>query len=254
MAALLINVLLDHTQRLVYLPGLTVNRASATYRGGAAKSDAKDAHVIADQARMRTGLAILHPEDELTAELRMLTHRRADLTADRTRRINRLRGMLTSIFPALERVLDLGNTGPLVLPSGYQTPSAIRRTGQTRLEKWLRNRKVRGAAALAQAAFEAADRQRTSVPGERATADVIAELAGEVMALNSRIRDLDAQIEGRFREHELAEVITSMPGIGPLLGAEFLAATGGDMTRYGTADRLASLGGVACNGCSTPPR
>ena len=36
-----------------------------------------------------------------------------------------------------------------------------------------------------------------------------------------------------------------MPGIGPLLGAEFLAATAGDMSRYGTADRLASLAGVA---------
>lgn len=245
MAALLISVLLDHAQRLVYLPGLAVNRASVAYRGGAAKSDAKDAYVIADQARMRTDLAILHPEDELTAELRVLTHRRADLAADRTRRINRLRGMLTGIFPALERALDLGNTGPLVLLSGYQTPAAIRRTGRARLEKWLGNRKVRGAAALAQAAFEAAERQRTSVPGERATAVVIAELAEEVMALNSRIRDLNTEIEGRFREHELAEVVTSMPGIGPLLGAEFIAVTGGDMIRYGSASRLASLGGVA---------
>ncbi|BBC29253.1 Transposase [Streptomyces graminofaciens] len=36
-----------------------------------------------------------------------------------------------------------------------------------------------------------------------------------------------------------------MPGIGPLLAAEFLAATAGDMSRYGTADRLAGLAGVA---------
>jgi transposase len=40
-------------------------------------------------------------------------------------------------------------------------------------------------------------------------------------------------------------VITSMPGIGVLLGAEFLAATGGDMDAFGSADRLASLAGVA---------
>lgn len=31
---------------------------------------------------------------------------------------------------------------------------------------------------------------------------------------------------------------------GRLLGAEFLAATAGDMSRYGTADRLASFAGV----------
>lgn len=48
-----------------------------------------------------------------------------------------------------------------------------------------------------------------------------------------------------FREHGLAEVIESMPGIGPLMGAEFLAATGGDMTRYTSADRLAGLAGLA---------
>ncbi|MBT2479918.1 transposase, partial [Streptomyces sp. ISL-94] len=39
--------------------------------------------------------------------------------------------------------------------------------------------------------------------------------------------------------------IASMPGIGPLLGAEFLAATAGDMSRFGSSDRLASFAGVA---------
>ncbi|MFE1840413.1 transposase, partial [Streptomyces sviceus] len=41
------------------------------------------------------------------------------------------------------------------------------------------------------------------------------------------------------------DVITSMPGLGVILGAEFLAATSGDMTVFGTADRLAGFGGVA---------
>ena len=49
------------------------------------------------------------------------------------------------------------------------------------------------------------------------------------MALNEKITETDKLIEGRFRRHQHAEVIASMPGIGPLLGAEFLAATGGDM-------------------------
>lgn len=71
---------------------------------------------------MRRDLTVLKPDDEHAIELRILTSRRADLNADRTRRINRLRGQLTSIFPALERVLDLGNAGPLILLTGYQTP------------------------------------------------------------------------------------------------------------------------------------
>ncbi|MEU3209256.1 IS110 family transposase [Streptomyces cyaneofuscatus] len=244
MAALLINVLLNHGQQLLYIPGLAVNRASAGYRG-MGKTDAKDATVIADQARMRRDLTILRPDDEQAIELRILTDRRADMNADRTRRINRLRGQLTSIFPALERALDLGNVGPLVLLTGYQTPAALRRTGRSRLETWLRNRKVRSADVLAEAALDAAERQHTAVPGEKITAQVIHTLAKEVMGLNEQITEIDKLIAARFREHELAEVISSMPGIGPLLGAEFLAATAGDMSRYGTADRLASLAGVA---------
>ncbi|MCJ0875879.1 IS110 family transposase [Streptomyces sp. AP-93] len=244
MAALWINVLLNHGQQLVYIPGLAVNRASAGYRG-TGKTDAKDATVIADQARMRRDLTVLRPDDEHAIELRVLTNRRADLTSDRTRRINRLRGQLTGIFPALERALDLGNAGPLILLSGYQTPAALRRTGRKRLETWLRNRKVRSPEALAAAAVEAAERQHTAVPGEKITAQVIHTLAKEVTGLNEQIAEIDKLIAARFREHDLAEVIESMPGIGPLMGAEFLAATAGDMNRYGTADRLASLAGVA---------
>jgi transposase len=244
MATLLISVLLNHGQQLLYIPGLAVNRASAGYRG-MGKTDAKDATVIADQARMRRDLAVLRPDDEHAIELRVLTGRRADINADRTRRINRLRGQLTGIFPALERCLDLGNAGPLILLSGYQTPAALRRTGRNRLETWLRNRKVRAPEALAEAALEAAERQHTAVPGEKITAQVIHTLAKEVMGLNEQIAEIDKLIAARFHEHELAEVIESMPGIGPLLGAEFLAATAGDMSRYGTADRLASLAGVA---------
>ncbi|WP_338688317.1 IS110 family transposase [Streptomyces acidiscabies] len=244
MATLLISVLLNHGQQLLYIPGLAVNRASAGYRG-TGKTDAKDATVIADQARMRRDLTVLRPDDEHTIELRVLTNRRADLNADRTRRINRLRGQLTSVFPALERSLDLGNVGPLTLLTGYQTPAALRRTGPRRLETWLRNRKVRSPEALAEAAVEAAERQHTAVPGEKITAQVILTLAKEVMGLNEQITEIDKLIAARFREHEPAEVISSMPGIGPLLGAEFLAATAGDMSRFGTADRLASLAGVA---------
>jgi hypothetical protein len=56
-----------------------------------------------------------------TIELKLFTRRRADLFCDRTRAINRLRSTLTSMFPALERVLVLTSTGPLVLLTGYQT-------------------------------------------------------------------------------------------------------------------------------------
>jgi hypothetical protein len=109
-----------------------------------------------------------------------------DLVADRTRTVNRLRAQLTGIFPGLERALDLTNTGPLTLLTGYQTPAAIRRLGAKRLETWLRNRKVRSADQLAETAVQATDRQHTSLPGEKLTAQMVHTLAKEVMAICSR--------------------------------------------------------------------
>jgi hypothetical protein len=71
-AALIIAMLLARQQRLFYLPGVAVNRASAAYRGEG-KTDAKDAAIIADQARMRHDLRELHLHETVIAELRMLT-------------------------------------------------------------------------------------------------------------------------------------------------------------------------------------
>ncbi|WP_420918885.1 transposase [Streptomyces albus] len=64
------------------------------------------------------------------------------------------------------------------------------------------------------------------------------------MALNEQIREMDKLIEGRFREHELADIVLSVPGIGLVLGAGSSppsAATG----RVRLPDALAAFAGVA---------
>ncbi|MEU9018627.1 IS110 family transposase [Actinomadura sp. NPDC048394] len=242
-SALLLTLLLDHDQKVVYVPGITVNRAAEGYKG-AGKSDAKDALIIADQARMRRDLTVLDGDDELVVELRLLVARRRDLAADRTRAVNRLHDQLLAICPALERALELTNQGPLVLLTGFQTPAALREIGIEGLTDWLRARKVRSAAALAATAVAAAATQHTTLPGQQIAARLVAQLAEGVITLNEQLKDVDQLIEDRFRRHPCAEVIISMPGIGVLLGAEFLAATGGDMDRFASADQLASFAGV----------
>jgi transposase len=243
-AALAIAILLNYDQPVLYLSGRAIHRASEGYRGEG-KTDAKDAAVIADQARIRRDLHALRTGEETVVDLKILTGRRMDLVADRTRTVNRLRAQLNGIFPGLERALDLTNTGPLTLLTGYQTPAALRRIGRKRLETWLRNRRVLRADKLAETALQAAERQHTSLPGETLTAQMVHTLAREVTALNQQVAEIDKLIEARFRQHRDFEVITSMPGLGVILGAEFLAATGGDMNVFGTPDRLAGFGGVA---------
>lgn len=245
-AALLLTVLADAGKPVRYLAGRAVWQASAVYRGGEAKTDAKDARVIADQSRMRgADLPVLHPDDDLIAELRMLTAHRSDLVADRTRTINRLRQQLVAVCPALERVAQLSSDrGWVVLLARYQRPKVIRQSGIKRLTKILTDAGVRNAPTIAAAAVAAAKSQTVRLPGEEVAAGLIAGLAQEVIALDDRIKQTDADIEGRFRRHPQAEVITSMPGIGFRLGAEFLAAIG-ELTRIGSADQLAAWAGLA---------
>ncbi|MEE1770972.1 IS110 family transposase, partial [Streptomyces sp. JV185] len=247
-AALWIALLVNHGQRLFYIPGRTVHHASGAYRGDG-KSDAKDAFVIADRARMRRDLQPLQETSEIAVDLKILTARRMDLSADRTRAINRLRAQILEYFPALERAFDYSKSKTaLILLTGYQTPAALRRIGRARLSTWLKNHGVRTlstAKSAADTAVTAAEAQFTVVTGEKTAAKMVHTLAREVMALDEEISELNALIEGRFREHPDAEVITSMPGIGDMLGAEFVAATGGDMTAFGSPDRLAGVAGLA---------
>lgn len=243
-AALIIALLLQRDQPLVHLPGVAVNRAAGAYRGEG-KTDAKDAAIIADQARMRRDLRVLKTQDTTIVELRMLTAHRADLATDRVRAISRLRCRLLGVFPALERELDFTNKGPLILISMFQTPQSLVDAGREEVERLLRERRVRQADRLAATTVQAARAQHIQLPGEAVAASLIARLALDVIDLDRQLAEVDALIAERFRDHRHAEVLASMTGIGDILGAEFLAATGGDMNAFASADHLAGYAGLA---------
>lgn len=241
-AALLLALLWERGQRVLYIPGLAVDRARDAYRGES-KTDARDAHVIADQARMRPDLSTLEPGEVELAELQLLLARRRDLVTDQTRALTRLREALLALFPALERALDLNNRGALTLVSHYQTPARLRKTGRKRLAAYLRNRGVKGAEGVADKALTAARAQSVTLPAEGVAASIVAELAREVLALKKRIEILDKELRQRFFARPEARIIASLPGMGPLLGAEFLVATG-DLSAFDSADQLAAYAGL----------
>ena len=241
-AALLLALLWERGQKVLYVPGLTVNRARDTYRGES-KTDARDAHVIADQARMRPDLGELGPGEEEIVELQLLLARRRDLITDQSRTIARLREALLSLFPALERVLDLNSKGPLTLLTHYQTPAQLRRAGHKRIAAYLRNRSVKGSNKVAHKALTAARSQSVSLPAQELASRIVAELAGEILALKERIESIDEEIGERFFARPEARILISLPGMGAILGAEFLVAVG-DICAFESADRLAAYAGL----------
>jgi transposase len=241
-AALLLALLWERGQGVSYVPGLSVDRARDGYRGES-KTDRKDARVIADQARMRADLGRLEPGDDALAGLQLLLARRRDLVADRTRALTRLRETLLVLFPALERALNLTTRGPLELVARYQSASAVRRAGRKRIAAYLKKRGVAKADALAEKAVAAAKGQGATLPAQDVAASIVAELAREVLALKGRVDVLDRDLEERFSARPEAPILASFPGMGPILGAEFLVAVG-DISAFGSADRLAAYAGL----------
>ena len=105
---------------VAYVPGLVMRRAADLYPGES-KTDRRDAFVLADTGRTRRHQVhwLDAGNDELLDQLRVLNGYDADLAADATRLSNRLRDALTSVSPALERVLS----PRLHHPRAYETSS-----------------------------------------------------------------------------------------------------------------------------------
>lgn len=244
-AGLLHAVLTDTRQQLHYISGRAVYHAALTYRGEA-KTDAKDAGIIADQARVRTDLAAIRPVDEVSAELRMLAARREDLVHDRTRAVNRLRAVLSHYFPSLEAAFNYAGTKtPVVLLTKYQTPAAIRRVGERRLATWLKGQGCWKSADVAAVAVRAAAEQNTPVPGEAAAARMVSHIARDLLRIREQIAEVKAEIMAVLPKNPLAEPLMSIPGFGARLTADVLAIVGSDLSHFQSPDRFASYAGLA---------
>jgi hypothetical protein len=153
------------------------------------------------------------------------------------------REALLSLFPALERALDLNSKAPLTLLTHYQTPAQLRRAGHKRVASYLRNRGVKGSANIAHKALAAARSQSVTLPAQEVASRIVAELAAEILALKERIARIDEELGRRFFARPEARILTSLPGMGPILGAEFLVAVG-DVSAFESADQLAAYAGL----------
>ncbi len=230
---------------LVHVPGLAVNRARQGTVGGENKSDPRDARTIADQVRTRQDLRAIEPSTELDLEIRLLVGRRRDLVDAQTQRLSRLHDLLVGIFPGLERSLDLTTKGPLHLLTRFVTPAELRTAGKRRLVRHLQAAgglpKIED---LADRVLVAAAEQTIAVPAERMTARLIRELAAEALASRARLIELDRELEARLERHPDAALIRSLPGMGAVLTAELIAQAG-NLSRFRSADALASAAGMA---------
>ena len=232
---------------VAYVPGLVMRRAADLYPGEA-KTDRRDAFVIADTARMRR--RHVHwldvGNDELLDQLRVLNGFDIDLAADVVRLTNRLRDALTSISPAIERAVGsrLAYGGVRDLLVKFSTPTALRSAGRARIIATIKTRSPRLAAKVTDAVTTALDAQTVTLPAEATIGRVVAELAGELDRAHRRRDGLAGEIEEVFLAHPFGRLLVSLPGIGPRTGARILAEIG-DGSRFANGSKLASYAGLA---------
>lgn len=251
LAAMALATLLGAGQTVFYVPGRLVNSMSHAFRGEG-KTDARDAKVIAETLRLREDLTRVSAPDEIVTSLEVLTRYRSELNGNWVAGANRLRSLIMSIFPGLERSLDFTSRTALTLVAELSSPAELRGAGVAGIEKYLREHRCwpAGIGRTAQTVVRVAAEQTLVVPGQDDIAAIIKRSARRLLDLDREIKDTDKIITARFRSHRWARSLESIPGIGPTLGAEFIVATGGATTAFGSPARLASYAGLV----PVPPR
>ncbi len=230
---------------VAYLPGLAMRRI-ADLHAGEAKTDARDAAIIAEAARsMPHALRALPKTDEALSELTLLCGFDDDLAQEITQVSHRIRGLLTQIHPALERVLGprLDHPALLALLQKYPSPAALSATSEKRLAVFLARLAPRLARTLAAEIHRALGEQTVVVPGTQAVELVLPRLAEQLATLRRQREELAREVERRVNAHPLAAVLMSMPGVGVRTAARLLTEV---TTRpFASSAHLAAYAGLA---------
>lgn len=188
---------------VAYLPGLTMRRVADLFPGEA-KTDARDAKIIAETARtMPHTLRDIALDDEQAAELSMLCGFDQDLCDQITSTSNRIRGLLTQIHPSLERAIGnhLDHDAICDLLEKYPTPQAIHKAGIKRIEACLKRKAPRGYQRWAKEIMDALSKQTVVVVGTDAAGVVLPHLAAQLQSLRRQRDDVAEKVEALVEAH-----------------------------------------------------
>jgi transposase len=214
-----------------------------------AKSDAADAHMLADM--VRTDAHQLRPvagDTDLAEAVKVLTRAHKTLIWERTRHTQRLRHALRDYFPAaLAAFEDLDAPDTLELLAKAPDPATAARLSRSQIAAALKRARRRGIDAKAeaiQAALRAPQLGRPPAVTAAHAASVRA-LVAVLTAVDAQVTSLQREVEAFFGRHPAASIIVSQPGLGPILGARVLAEFGDDPDRYADAKARRNYAGTS---------
>jgi len=230
---------------VVYLPGRRMRHVAETF-AGQAKTDVRDARIIAETARsMPHAVRPLTAPSPVVAELRVVCGVDDDLVKQLVAGKNRIRGLLTSAMPALERVIGprLTNAGVPELLEKYPTAAALRRLGRTRMTRFLARRGSRRAAQLAADVQAALAQQTMELDSSAGLARVLPLLVEQLQLLRRQRAAVQVEMTQLLAAHPDTAILMSLSGFHTRTVARTVVELDGKV--FASAAQLASYAGVA---------
>jgi transposase len=230
---------------------LQVARYRERYGTSGAKSDPGDAHVLAEI--VRTDRAHHRPasgDSELAEVIKTVARTHQTMIWTRQRQTNQLRSILREFYPAALAAFggDLAGRDALAVLAIAPTPAAGRALTRSRVATVLRK----------------AGRRRSI---EKRAEEILQSLRGEHLGLSAALSEaygmsvrslvvvittmaeqvvaLETEVNRCFGQHPDAEIITSQPGLGVVLGARVLAEFGDDKDRFANAKSRRNYAGTS---------
>jgi transposase len=226
-----------------------VARYRERYRQAGGKSDSADALVLANI--MRTDRHIHRPLPAISEQglaVRALARQHQEVIWARQVTVNRMRSLLLEFYPAALRAFpSLTHKATLTILKAAPTPAQGAGLTRRRIVALLRQSGRGNRPGLAEKIPAALRSPQLcqSPPVESALGCALLGLVEVVLAMEASIAKLEQALTDVFSTHPMQSVLTSAPGLGPILAARVLAEIGDDLTRFRTADGLRAFAGTA---------
>ena len=214
-----------------------------------AKSDAADAHTLADMVRTdRHQLRQVAGDSDLAEAIKVVARAHKTLIWERTRHTQRLRNALREFFPAaLEAFDDLTSPDALELLAKASDPTTAARLTRVQVTAALRRAGRRHVAERAERIQTALRTQQLTQPPAVAAAyaATVRSQVAVLTTLNTEIATMQGEVAAHFGQHPAAEIYLSQPGLGVVLGARVLSEFGDDPDRYADAKSRKNYAGTS---------
>jgi transposase len=215
---------------------LSSARYRERYSTSGAKSDAGDAHVLAEIVRLdRDHHREIAGDTDLVDAVKLVARAHQTAIWERTRQVLRMRSTLLEYFPAaVEAFEDLSAKDSLLLLARAPSPARVGKLTRSQVVSALRAARrhhVEAKADALLAVLRAPGLQQPAIT-EAAYAAVVLGQVGIITALNEQIAQLEKVVDEHFGRHPAADIYLSQPGLGVVLAARVLGEFGDDKKRF----------------------